>query len=224
MYAFEAGKRAIEAHLERTEAIKVVITSQPFLIHDSTEVQINSLVRIGGNIACIVSQQESQSGAEIAVSACTSSGSFVIFLFCQILGGIGYLVVVQVDLRTDEEITFSYTEQKPWVYLYTAVPVLTGSIAAHIVLVCAVSYSVEIFLSIFIAELSEDAELVILEEKLRLNHDVQPSLKHECHCDGQYRAPHGCVLWIHAECHQRTTSHQKTEVWAKARTSQNVIV
>ena len=103
-------------------------------------------------------------------------------MFCRT----AYLVVVQVDLRADKPVGLLDAEQKPGVYLYTTVAVLAGTVTPLVIFVGRIAHAVEVLLRVFVSELSEDAEAVVLEKQLGLYLDIQSAFEDECHGKGEY--------------------------------------
>ena len=127
-------------------------------------------------------------------------------------GGVGYLVVVDVYLRTGEDVAFSQTEQEPRVDLYAAVTVFAGTVAADIILVGTVTDAVEVVFRILVDELSEDTETVAFKEKLRLYHQIDAAFKHIGYGHGQHRTQLCGIAGVHAESHQRASAYQRAEI------------
>lgn len=71
-----------------------------------------------------------------------------------------------------QKVAFSQTEKEPRVNLYAAVVILAGRVTAYIILIGIISYAIEVFLGILECKLSEDTEAVVLEEKLRFDHQI----------------------------------------------------
>ena len=206
------------------QTVKIVVTSESFAVHHPPKVEVSAPIGIGGHIACVVGQQESESRTEIGVSMLRTACCDIRRLLNHSRRRFGNLVVVQVNLRTCEEIAFPQPEQKPRIHLNTAISVFTRIFPSRIVLVCVISDTVEVFDGVFVGESAEYAETVAFEEELRLCHEIEPSVEYQRDGHGYDGTSLGGVARIHPERHQRATAHQKTEIGCVAGTSQNVVM
>ena len=142
------------------------------MVYQSSQVEVEPFVRVGRNVACVVSKQETYSGTEIFVAVGGTSCTFVVRLFHQIFGRIHNVVVGNVNLWPCKKVAFSQTEKEPRVNLYAAVAILAGRVTAYIILIGIISYAIEVFLGILECKLSENTEAVVLEEKLWFYHQI----------------------------------------------------
>ncbi|EGF53248.1 conserved domain protein [Bacteroides clarus YIT 12056] len=194
------------------QTVEIVVAAERLAVHHAPEVQIHALVGIGGDIAAVVGQEEAEAGVEVLVTVGCTAGCHVVGLFDEMFGGVGYLVVVDVYLRTGEDVAFSQTEQEPRVDLYAAVTVFAGTVAADIILVGTVTDAVEVVFRILVDELSEDTETVAFKEKLRLYHQIDAAFKHIGYGHGQHRTQLCGIAGVHAESHQRASAYQRAEI------------
>lgn len=206
------------------QSVEVPVAAENLVVHHAPEVQVDSLVGVGRHVAAVVCQQETDTRVEILVSVGITSGRLIAFVVYQSLGRLGEVVVVDVNLRAGKEVAVAQAEQKPGVDLYAAVAVSAGRIASDVVPVGGISDVIIILHRILIAEFSEDAETVVLEEQLGLGENVDSTVEHECQGRRHHRASQCRVLGSHAEGHQGASANQQAEVGRIAGTAQDVIM
>ena len=149
------------------QTVEVVVTAESLTVHHAPEIQVYTLVGVGGNVAAVVSEEEAETGIEVLVAVGRTAGCHVVGLFDEMLGRVAYLVVVDVYLRAGKDVAFSQAEQEPRVDLYAAVTVFAGTVASDVIFVRAVTDAVEVVFRILVDKLSEDAEAVAFKEELR---------------------------------------------------------
>ncbi len=160
------------------QTVEVVVTAESLAVHHAPEIQVYTLVGVGGNVAAVVSEEEAETGVEVLVAVGRTAGCHVVGLFDEMLGRVAYLVVVDVYLRAGKDVAFSQAEQEPRVDLYAAVTVFAGTVASDVIFVRAVTDAVEVVFRILVDKLSEDAEAVAFKEELRLYHQVDAAFEH----------------------------------------------
>ena len=146
------------------QPVEIPVASENLVIHHAPEVQVDAPVGIGGHVAAVVGQEETQARVEVLVAMGVSSGGYVRGFLGQVFARLGEVVVVDVNLGSGEEVASSEAEEKPRVDLHAAIPVLAGRVAPDVVLVGGIAYAIEVLNRILVAELAEDAETVALEE------------------------------------------------------------
>ena len=135
------------------------------------------------------------------------------------------VVVVDIELRTDEEVALSHPEEELRVKLEAAVGVFGGSLAALRPLVRHVAHAIVVLHRVLPAEGAEDAEAVSAEEELRTDHEVHPApLEHVCHRQGDDRPLQERVGRVRAEGHQCRGAKHHPEVRRVAGTAHDVVV
>ena len=50
------------------QAVEIIVASQEFLVHHAAEVEVHAPIGVGGHIACVVSQQETDTGTEVLIA------------------------------------------------------------------------------------------------------------------------------------------------------------
>ena len=81
------------------QTVEVVVTAESLAVHHAPEIQVYTLVGVGGNVAAVVSEEEAETDVEVLVAVGRTAGCHVVGLFDEMLGRVGYLVVVDVYLR-----------------------------------------------------------------------------------------------------------------------------
>ena len=99
------------------QAVEIIVASQELLVHHATEVEVHAPIGVGGHVACVVSQQEADTGTEVLIAFVRAAGSFVRGLVDKVFGRIVHVIIVEVDLRAGKEIAFTQAEQEPGVDL-----------------------------------------------------------------------------------------------------------